>query len=54
MYEVTDIMPNDETVGWDGTFKGKVVNPGVYIFKTEFIHDDGEKEEIYGDITVIK
>lgn len=54
MYEVDDLTPNDESKGWDGTYKGKAVNPGVYIFKTEFVHDDGELEEVYGDITVVK
>jgi gliding motility-associated-like protein len=54
MYEAEDLTPNDESKGWDGTYKGKVVNPGVYVFKTEFVHDDGELEEVYGDITVVK
>lgn len=54
MYAVDDLVPNDESKGWDGTHNGKAVNPGVYIFKTEFVHDDGELEEVYGDITIVK
>ncbi|TNE62703.1 MAG: hypothetical protein EP344_04835 [Bacteroidetes bacterium] len=28
----TDLLPNDETVGWDGTYKGELLPPNVFVW----------------------
>ncbi len=41
--------------GWDGTFKGQELNPGVYVYVFEFIEEPGATPEVrVGDITIIR
>ncbi|HAD13997.1 MAG TPA: hypothetical protein DCF33_16350 [Saprospirales bacterium] len=47
-------LPNDESLGWDGTFKGEPMNPGVYVWYAEVVFPDGESEVIYGDVTILR
>jgi len=52
IFEKENFEPRDPTVTWDGTFNGRPVVPGVYVFTVEirFVND---KEETYsGDVTV--
>lgn len=47
-------QPNDPAYGWDGTFKGQKVNPGVYVYAAVIQFIDGEKVLFKGDVTVIR
>jgi len=48
-------MPQTAAAGWDGTFKGKQLNPGVYVYRAELMHDDGTPiETITGDVTLVR
>ena len=46
---------NDDTIGWDGTFKGKLVQAGTYSWKIEFqkIYTD-ERVMITGHVSLLK
>jgi len=50
----SDFPPNDPTLGWDGTFKDKPMNPAVfaYIAKVELIN--GVQIPFKGDITLLR
>ncbi|MFT7452970.1 MAG: gliding motility-associated-like protein, partial [Patescibacteria group bacterium] len=39
---------------WDGTFKGKGLNPGVFVYITEIEFVDGFKTLYKGDVTIKK
>ncbi len=54
IYSQKDIVPNDESIGWDGSWKGSLLQTGVYVFfaKVEFI--DGAVEIFKGDVTVVR
>ncbi len=52
IFSKKDIQPNDEQEGWDGTFKGKKVQSGVYIYFTEVEFIDGRIEMFKGDVFV--
>ena len=54
VYEIKGALPNDFRVGWDGNFKGKLVESGVYIFITQVEFIDGEVLIYEGDISVIR
>lgn len=54
VFERLNLPPNSPLDGWDGTFNGKVVGPGVYVYMAELVHDDNLEEIIKGDITVIR
>lgn len=40
--------------GWDGTFKGKHFNPGVFVYMAELTLGDGQKVRVKGDVTLIR
>lgn len=49
-----DLRPNDESAGWDGSFRGQAVLPGVYVWQAVVAFLDGEEEVFTGDITVYR
>jgi gliding motility-associated-like protein len=46
--------PNDPDLGWDGTFKGDELNPGVYVYRIDILYGDGLRDQLAGDITIVK
>jgi len=39
---------------WDGTFKGKTLNPAVFVYTYKIVFDNGKELKGVGDITIIK
>lgn len=54
VFERFDFQPNDPSLGWDGRWRGKKVNPGVFVYLLEVEYFDGTKESLKGDITVLR
>ncbi|MEO6131369.1 MAG: gliding motility-associated C-terminal domain-containing protein [Saprospiraceae bacterium] len=54
IYEQENFPSNDLTYGWDGTFNGKELNPGVYIWAVEVELKDLSFKNYSGDITLIR
>lgn len=54
LFEKQDISPDREDEGWAGDFRGKEVNPGVYLYIVEVRYADGETEVVSGEITLIR
>ncbi|TNE64429.1 MAG: hypothetical protein EP344_03815 [Bacteroidetes bacterium] len=54
VHEVRDAAPQDETKAWDGTWKGKLVQPGVYVWVLELQLVDGTMELLNGEVTVVR
>ena len=54
VFTVFDFQANDPAAGWDGNFRGKTLNPGVfaYVARIEFI--DGEIEVLKGEVILIR
>ena len=52
VFEGKDLPPNDFSYGWDGFFKGKRSNPGVFVWMVEIEYLDGEILQLTGDITI--
>lgn len=44
---------NDPELGWDGTFRGQPVRPGVYVYYFLVEFENGWTETYYGDVTVL-
>lgn len=44
----------DQAVGWDGFFKGKPVDPDVYVYHLRVICFDGQENLIKGNVTVLR
>ncbi len=47
-------MNSDSAGGWDGTFNGKMADPGVYFWHGKARNPEGEVEDFYGEITLIR
>lgn len=54
MYEANHFDPLDERFGWNGRYKGKPMDNGVYIYFVSIKYIDGTEEELSGDITLAK
>jgi CHU_C Type IX secretion signal domain len=54
VYMVENILPGDPTTGWDGTFNGKDVQPGVFIVFVELVLSDGTIWKYQGDVTLVR
>jgi gliding motility-associated-like protein len=54
VFENKNFEPNNAQLGWDGRFRDKPVNPGVYtyLFKLRLI--DGIEQVITGSITIVR
>ncbi|MEX1000569.1 MAG: gliding motility-associated C-terminal domain-containing protein [Crocinitomicaceae bacterium] len=44
----------DQSVGWDGTYKGKPVDPDVFVYHLQAVCFDGQESLIKGNVTVLK
>jgi len=54
VFSASDIPHSQDQYGWDGRFKGQVMNPGVFVYLVEVEFLDGEIEQYSGSITLIK
>jgi gliding motility-associated-like protein len=44
----------DLSQGWDGTYNGKMANPGVYVYYLEAICINGENAIVKGNVTLLR
>lgn len=49
-----EIQPEDLRAGWDGTFKGKELNPGVYVYRALLRFVDGTEQNYSGNVTLVR
>lgn len=54
LYEDRDFSVNDNSRGWDGTFRGQPCDPGVYVWLLEVLYKDGQTEWLNGNTTLIR
>jgi gliding motility-associated-like protein len=54
LFDAQSIQPNDIHAGWNGTFRGKIVDVGVYAWMAEVVWADGSAEWLKGDVTVVR
>ncbi|HOY13401.1 MAG TPA: gliding motility-associated C-terminal domain-containing protein [Saprospiraceae bacterium] len=53
VYTSTNLVVNDKSIGWNGTFNQAVL-PGVYVWVAKVKYIDCEEKIIHGDVTVVK
>jgi gliding motility-associated-like protein len=44
----------DTQTGWNGTYKGSLVQEGVYVYVVRFENSDGQMMENAGTVTLIR
>ena len=55
VYEYYRFQPNNPNVGgWDGTFRGQVMDPAVFVYFAEIEFIDGLVEIFKGDVVLLK
>lgn len=54
VFSKDNFAPNDETQGWDGTYKGAKVGVDVYVYTMEVLCDNNQIIPLKGDVTLIK
>lgn len=53
VFATQNIPAGDANLGWDGSFDGREINPGVFIWVAELEYKDKSSEIVKGDITII-
>ncbi len=54
IFERDNFNINDVNFGWDGTYKGRLLNPDVFTYVTEMVCDNNETFMIKGNITLLR
>lgn len=54
LFEDGEFEVNDDSHGWDGTYKGEPVNAGVYIYRMVIEYEDESRETLAGETTLIR
>jgi gliding motility-associated-like protein len=54
VFRKTHFQPNDPKQGWDGKFSGDDLNPGVYVYRIEILYGDDLKDNLAGDVTIVR
>ncbi len=54
VYLGRDFFLNDPDQGWDGYFRGRPGDPGVYIWVLEVAYADGVREVFKGDVVLVR
>ena len=54
VYETENVITDNPDYGWDGTFKGKPVNPGVYVYSIGIEFIDSRIIQYKGSVTVVR
>jgi len=54
VFERSNFQPNDPTFGWDGEWRGKPLNTGIYVYLAEITFVDGVTEVFKGDVVLLR
>lgn len=54
LFRAEGIPLNDLSSGWDGTFRGRPMNAGVYVFQARVRLVDGSVEERKGEVNLVR
>jgi hypothetical protein len=52
LFLVEHLQVNDEVRGWNGTFRGKELNPAVFVWQAVVEFEDGQVEVLAGDVAL--
>jgi gliding motility-associated-like protein len=54
VFEGSQLPLNDEALGWDGSYRGQPLNPGVFVYVAEIEFIDDSVLQLEGDITLVR
>ena len=54
IFEQNNFLPDNGATGWNGDFKGRPLNSGVYVYKITMAFEDGSTLLVSGDVTLLR
>jgi gliding motility-associated-like protein len=54
VFERKGIQLNDASTGWDGTYKGQLLSPDVYVYIIDGVCERGETISWKGDVSIVR
>ena len=54
VFERNNFLHDNGITGWTGEYKGKDVNPDVYIYKVIVAFQDGTTQQLTGSVTLLR
>ena len=54
LYLIENVMVNQEDDGWDGTFRGRPMPMGVYLWKARVVFPDGRGDSYSGSVQLMR
>ncbi len=54
VFQARNFPPNDPKYGWDGRFRGTLMNPAVFVYYAEIELIDGRRLLYKGDVTLVR
>jgi len=54
LFDAQNLAPNQPDAGWDGSWRGRTVPPGVYLYWSELERRDGSRFKISGTVTLLR
>ncbi len=54
VFSYFDLPPNDLSYGWDGSYRGKTMNPAVFTYFAVLEFVDGSTEMVKGDVQLVR
>ncbi|MBV6652962.1 MAG: gliding motility-associated C-terminal domain-containing protein, partial [Mameliella sp.] len=54
VFEAFNFQINDDQFGWDGTFRGDIMNSGVFVYYVLVTFDNGTTAEFKGDVILMR
>jgi gliding motility-associated-like protein len=53
-YQLIDVDAQDESIGWDGVFRNKLMLPGIYVYQLDLTLVNGKKETRSGEVYLVR
>jgi len=54
VFNQIDVPHTSPSFGWDGTYRGKKMNPDVFVYLVNYTLIDGSEAKVAGDLSIIK
>jgi hypothetical protein len=54
MYEKNNFAANDASAGWNGTFKGRVLTPDVYVYTIDVLCENNTVMTLKGNVALLQ
>ena len=54
VYQRLEFTPGSESDGWDGSFNGTDLDPGVFVYHINYRNQAGDEVSVSGDVTLLK